>query len=57
MDFEFDVAKSHANKLKHDIDFNRAQALWDDYNYIEVPARTQGEPRWLVIGRINRVHY
>lgn len=57
MDFEFDATKSRANQLKHGIDFNKAQELWNDYNYIELPARTQGEPRWLVIGRISGVHY
>lgn len=57
MEFEFDIIKSRANQLKHGIDFYKAQALWEDRNYIELPARTQGEPRWLIIGRINQVHY
>lgn len=30
--FEFDPAKSTANKAKHGIDFVEAQALWDDVN-------------------------
>ena len=50
--FEFDPAKSTANKLKHGIDFIEAQALWDDVNRIEAPARSTTEPRHLVIGRI-----
>lgn len=29
-----------------------AQALWSDPQRVEVPARTEDEPRWLVIGRI-----
>jgi uncharacterized DUF497 family protein len=53
MPFEFDPAKSLANKEKHGIDFEEAQALWDDPNAIAVPARTEGEPRDLVIGRIS----
>lgn len=57
MEFEFDTLKSRRNKLKHGIDFNRAQVLWDDPDYLEIPARTQGETRWLVIGRIERVLY
>jgi uncharacterized DUF497 family protein len=52
MEFEFDPAKSEANKAKHGIDFNEAIELWDDENRIEVPARTTDEPRFLVVGRI-----
>lgn len=50
--FEFDPAKSTSNLAKHGIDFTTAQAMWEDVNYVEVPARTQDEPRWLVLGRI-----
>ena len=53
MNFEFDLHKSQSNLEKHGIDFTRAQAIWDDESYIEIPARTSDEPRWLVIGRIN----
>ncbi|MDZ4199407.1 MAG: BrnT family toxin [Kiritimatiellia bacterium] len=52
MKFEFDPEKSEANKVKHSIDFVTAQALWDDPDRLQVPARTQGEPRWMLIGRI-----
>lgn len=52
MEFEFDQAKSRANRVKHGIDFVEAQALWDDIDLLELPARTEDEPRWLVIGRI-----
>ena len=52
MEFEFDPEKSAANKAKHGIDFVAAQALWDDPELIEIPARTSDEPRFLVIGRI-----
>jgi uncharacterized DUF497 family protein len=51
MPFEFDPAKSAANKTKHGIDFIEAQALWSDPDRIEVPARLRGEPRWQIIGR------
>lgn len=57
MNFEFDPAKSGANKAKHGIDFVRAQALWDDPDLIEIPARTTDEPRFVVIGRIGRQHW
>ena len=57
MGFEFDVDKSAANKTKHGIDFIEAQALWDDPDLIEIPARTLDEPRVLVIGRIGGQHW
>ena len=52
MEFEFDAQKSATNKAKHGIDFVEAQALWDDPDLIEIPARTSDEPRLLVIGKI-----
>ncbi|HLF98141.1 MAG TPA: BrnT family toxin [Methylococcaceae bacterium] len=52
MGFEYDQDKSVANKVKHGIDFNEAQALWDDPDRVEVPARDTDEPRWLVVGKI-----
>ena len=57
MEFEFDRAKSAANKAKHGIDFVEAQALWLDEALIEAPARTEDEPRFLVIGRIGGRHW
>ncbi|GHT83728.1 toxin [Bacteroidia bacterium] len=47
--FEFDEAKSVANKSKHGIDFVEAQSLWNDPNLIEVPAKYQYEDRYLDI--------
>lgn len=55
--FEFDEAKSHANFLKHGIRFDDAQALWEDPMFLEIPARTEDEPRFLVIGVINNKHW
>jgi len=52
MGFEFAEEKSRANKAKHGIDFVEAQALWADTSRVEVPARTQDEPRFLVVGTI-----
>ena len=54
MYFEFDEDKSRTNKKKHGIDFVKAQALWDDPDLIEVPARTSDEPRSLVVGKMGR---
>ena len=51
--FDFDRAKSTANKLKHGIDFIEAQAIWENINRIEVPARSTTEPRQVVICRIH----
>jgi uncharacterized protein len=53
MEFEYDPHKSQSNLEKHGISFDQAQAIWDDEDYIEIPARTSDEPRWLVIGKIN----
>ncbi len=52
LEFEFDDLKSKKNKKKHGIDFIEAQLLWEDFDFIEIPARTEDEPRFLVIGRI-----
>lgn len=57
MEFEFDPRKSAANKRKHGIDFVEAQALWDDADLIEIPARTEDEPRFFVIGMIAGKHW
>jgi uncharacterized DUF497 family protein len=52
MRFEFDTHKSESNRDKHGIGFPAAQALWEDPDRIEIPARTEDEPRLMVIGRI-----
>lgn len=57
VDFAFDPEKSAANFRKHGIDFIDAQLLWLDDMLFEVPARTVGEPRWLVVGMIGGRHW
>ena len=57
MEFEFDSNKSQNNKKKHGIDISQAQALWDDSDLIEIPARTSDEPRFLVVGKISGEHW
>ena len=52
MKFEYDPAKSAANKAKHGLDFEEAKALWKDENLLEVPVLRTGEPRFLVSGCI-----
>ena len=57
MDFEFDPAKSDANLRKHGINFLVAQALWRDPALLEIPARTNGESRFLVIALLRGRHW
>ena len=57
MDFEYDPAKSASNLSKHGIDFEGAQALWDDPWMLEAPAKTEDEPRVLSIGKIEGKHW
>ena len=53
MEFEFDRLKSQLNKKKHGVDFIEAQALWNDPDRIEIPAKTSDENRFLIIGKIS----
>lgn len=48
----FDPAKSASNRVKHGIDFIEAQAIWEDPDRLEVPARSRDLPRTMVVGRI-----
>jgi len=57
MEFAFDQVKSASNLAKHGIDFLAAQQLWNDSELLELPARTTGEPTFLVIGRIGLKHW
>lgn len=57
MEFEFDPVKSAANKAKHGIDFVEAQALWQDDGLADAPVVSDGESRFLVIGRIDGKHW
>lgn len=47
--FEYDPSKSQINFDKHGIDFEEAQALWNDPDLIEIPANTSDESRCLII--------
>ena len=57
MEFEFDPDKSDKNSKKHGIDFYEAQALWDDSDLLEIPAKTTDESRFMVIGKIADKHW
>ena len=52
MIFEYDPRKSNSTLAKHGLDFEEAQALWEDGHRLEIPAKILGEPRYLVIGKI-----
>ncbi|MFM2276575.1 MAG: hypothetical protein RL211_2447 [Pseudomonadota bacterium] len=55
--FEFDTAKSEPNRAKHGIDFVEAQGLWNDPMLLEIPAKTDDEAWYLVIGLIDGKHW
>ena len=55
--FEFDAVKSESNLAKHGINFIEAQRLWSDPMLLEIPAKIDDEPRFLVIGRIDAKHW
>ena len=50
--FEFDTNKSCTNFDKHGINFTEAQELWEDPDFLQVKAKSEGEQRYLVIGII-----
>lgn len=55
--FEFDSTKSQSNQVKHGIDFDEAQLIWQDADFIEIQAKSNDEPRYLVVGRIAGKHW
>ena len=55
--FEYDGNKSRSNLAKYQIGFVEAQKLWNDPNLLEIPARTQDEPRFLIIAKIDNKHW
>ena len=56
-EFEFDEAKSKANQDKHGIDFVAAQKLWQDPCLLEVRAKSEDEPRFVLIGKVSEKHW
>lgn len=55
--FEYDQAKSVANKEKHGIDFEEAKKLWSDPDLLQLSARSDDESRYLFIGKILGRHW
>ena len=54
MNFEFDTSKSKANFGKHGIDFVEAQQLWEDEDRLEITARTEDEPRYVLVAALGQ---
>ena len=54
---EFDETKSQSHLSKRGIDFFDAQRLWSDSRLLEIPARTEDEPRFLIIRLINEKYW
>lgn len=44
--------KSKQNQLKHGLDFEEAQELWQDSNRVEISTKSIDEPRFLVIAKL-----
>lgn len=55
--FDFDPNKSSSNKLKHKIDFEQAQELWNDPDAIEFKVKFPVEERYICIGRIENKYW
>lgn len=50
--FEYDPTKNASNKIKHGIDFEQAQALWEAEKFVAGDAATRGEPRFFRLAKI-----
>lgn len=53
MKFEWDAAKSEANREKHGIDFETSRALWLDENRIEIEAPHPVEKRNIIVAKLH----
>ena len=51
------TTRAQPNQEKHGVDFLVAQALWNDPDLLEIRAKSDDEPRFLVIGLIGRKHW
>ncbi|MCR4288667.1 MAG: BrnT family toxin [Candidatus Scalindua sp.] len=52
MGFEYDSTKSAINKQKHGVDFEEAKTIWST-THVKLPAITEDEQRYMIIGKIN----
>lgn len=51
MEFEFDVAKSRINLIKHGIDFIESQQLWQDQYAMIFPVFHPVEDRFILLAK------
>lgn len=56
MKFEHDPNKSAINKLKHGIALEDIQELWN-VPTIEITAKSEDEPRFMIVGKIQEKFY
>ena len=55
--FKYDEDKSKVNLEKHGIDFQAAQALWNDPDALEIETESNIEARFLIVGIIHNKHW
>ena len=55
--FEYDEAKSKANKEKHGIDFEEAQVLWESEYLVFKQVEVNNEERFLLVGYLDELCY
>lgn len=55
--FEYDETKSKSNKIKHGIDFEEAQALWENEYLVFKQIEMNNEERFLLVGYIDKKCY
>jgi uncharacterized DUF497 family protein len=53
MGFEYDPIKSDLNKVKHGVDFEEAQEMWNDPERLVIPARSVDEERFAMLAQMN----
>ncbi len=55
--FEYDEVKSDLNLRKHGINFQTATRLCEDSHLLEIQAKSEDKPRFLVIGLLDGKHW
>lgn len=57
MNFEWDDEKSQRTLAERGIDFASIVKIWNDDDAIEITARSDTEPRWAKIGKLEELIY
>ncbi len=57
MNFEYDKRKSDSNLLKHGIDFDDIQELWEGWHASAGTKFIAGEKREIVVGKIDGAYW